>query len=86
MAPSLPVQKTGLVKGSQTQLTGLALQTGTGASQSIAHSLAYTPTRVIISKVTEPAAGNAAYALGTHDATNVQVSAYSDMTFYAFAF
>lgn len=86
MATLSNTRKTGLLKASQTQLTQSSLQTGTGASQSIAQSLGYAPTTAIVSKVTEPKAGNAAYAIGTHNTTHLQISAYSDMTYYVYYF
>lgn len=86
MAPSIPVSKTGNIKGSQTTLIGLALQTGTGVSVSIAHGLGYTPTRVFVSPDEVPLTVNKIYALGTHDATSIAISAYSDMSYYVYAF
>lgn len=80
------MMKTGQLKANQTLMVALAEQDATGASQSIAHGLGYTPTMVWISPSQIPLDGNAAYALGTHDATNLQVSAYSDMKFLPYAY
>ena len=51
-------------------------QTGTGSSQDIAHGLVTTPGLVIV-QVTDALAGDSTFVEGSHDATNVKVTATS---------
>jgi len=63
-----------------------AEQTGTGASQNVAHGLGTTPSLVLII-ITESPATYAALDVteGTHDATNVVVTVSVNWKFKAFA-
>lgn len=85
MAPSLPVRKTGLVKGCQTQVFASCLTTGDASSCSIAHSLGYTPTVQWVTMTVVGACGGTV-VLGTADGTSLQISATSGLKFYAYAF
>ena len=52
-------------------------QTGTGSSQNVAHGLARTPSLVIVIPTNSDATTNYTFTEGTHDGTNVVVTATS---------
>ena len=83
--PCMPVRKTGLIKGDQTQIFASCLTTGDASSCSVAHSLAYTPTVQWVTPTVIGACGGT-IALGTADSTNLQISATACLKFYAYAF
>lgn len=61
------------------------VQTGTGASQSIAHGLARVPALVIVLVNQTISATTVNWAEGTHDATNLQISATSTSKYVTIA-
>ena len=72
-----------LINGGNIDFFKSAEQTGTGAEQSIAHGLNRTPTLVWteITSINVDKAGNITIVQGTHDATNVKVTAENDSDF-----
>lgn len=64
-----------------------AEQTGTGASQDIAHGLGVTPTLVFFFTTGDDTAAWAKYSIveGVHDATNLKVTVTASIKFRAFA-
>jgi len=83
--PTLPVRKSGLMKGDQTQIFASCETTGDASSCSIAHCLGYTPTVQWVA-VSVELTGADSVVLGTADSTNLQISATACMKFYAYAF
>ena len=61
------------------------VQTGTGASQSIAHGLARTPALVLPSINQTISATTVTLTEGTHDSTNLQMSVTSPAKYICFA-
>lgn len=62
-----------------------AEQTGTGASQDVAHGLGAVPTGVVIAVTEDPAGTGFDVAEGTHDATNVKATVTSGVKFKVLA-
>lgn len=64
-----------------------AQQTGTGASQNVAHGLGLTPAGVLVSCTDNSSSANIFTVVeGTHDATNVKVTVTSGAKFKVLAF
>lgn len=60
-------------------------QTGTGASQNVAHGLSGTPTKVLIAVTEDPAGTGFDVAEGAHDGTNVVVTVTTGVKFKVWA-
>ena len=84
MAPSIPVQKTGNIQGSQLDMFASCELTGDGASMSTAHSLGHIPTKVWATP-TGWTAVTVDFAEGTHTSTNVLFTVTSGVTYRAYA-
>lgn len=61
-------------------------QTGTGASQNVAHGLGRTPTSVFVSVTDDDSGGGFSIAEGAHDGTNVVLTVTTDVKFKVLAF
>jgi hypothetical protein len=67
------------------QMFGSSEQTGTGASQTVAHGLGSTPTLIWITVTEDPAGTGFDVAEGAHDVTNIVVTVTTGVKFRAYA-
>lgn len=81
----LSPHKDGGLPADQISFFKSTVQTGTGASQSIAHGLGRAPALVIVEINQTLSNATVTWAEGTHDATNLQISATSPSKYVAIA-